>query len=290
MKFTVDETGNGVEVVDEKTPEQIAAEAAAVEKAVADKAAADAAAAEAAKTPEQKAAEVAAAQAAKEVEDKKAAENHDVRRMKRFIQRAAEAEAKALALENVVKSIGQQSNTQNQEPQRAAFNSDIEYFQAVRVYDNRRFDERIQQERISAVQRVQAQSFAQKVAEAKKELPDYDDVISDTTAQFSPEVQEAIASSPIAGHVAYELAKDPDNADYIASLPPSQAAREIGKIEARIELSRKWNVHPVAKPSAAKPPIKPVASGGEEMVEVDESKLTDAQWMDLQRKRKKVPK
>ena len=193
-----------------KTAEEIAAEqAAAVATKTPEQIAAEQAAAEVAKTPEQKAAEAEAARVAKEAEEKKVVENHDVRRMKSFMRRAAEAEAKALALETVVKGMGQ-IQPQNQEPQRANFNSDIEYYQAVRAFDNRRFDERLQQGKVEAIQQAQRQFFAQKVAEAKKELPDYDEVIADTSAQFGPEVQEAIASSPIAGHLAYELAKDPD--------------------------------------------------------------------------------
>jgi hypothetical protein len=88
----------------------------------------------------------------------------------------------------------------------------------------------------------------------------------------------------MAGDVLYYLAKNPTEALDLNGLDAYGAAREIGRIEARIELTRQ---SPSTKAvSRAPAPVKPV-QGGAEGVERDINQLSMADHMRAVRERKK---
>lgn len=70
----------------------------------------------------------------------------------------------------------------------------------------------------------------------------------------SPQVANIILESEQAVDVAYYLGKNPDVADRLEDMSPTQAAREIGRIEATLSTRK-------AKPSSAPAPIKPIGPG-----------------------------
>lgn len=73
----------------------------------------------------------------------------------------------------------------------------------------------------------------------------------------SPEVAQVILDSDRAVDVAYYIGKHPDVAERLEAMTPTQAAREIGRIEARLDQPTP------KKPPAAPNPVKPVGSGNE---------------------------
>lgn len=86
-------------------------------------------------------------------------------------------------------------------------------------------------------------------------MEDVDDIPMSLT------VQEVILASDNGPELMYELAKNPEEYARICKLPAVQAARELGKFEARISSSQdtKKETKQLTK-TKAPPPIKPVGS------------------------------
>lgn len=108
-----------------------------------------------------------------------------------------------------------------------------------------------------------ADSFATQVAEAKQQYADFDQVAFNPDVPMSAPMMDAIVTSEFAAHIAYELGKNPDEAERISKLQPIVAVREIGKIEARIAAKtsaadEKEEKEPQAAPTRAPRPPSPV--------------------------------
>ena len=276
-----------------KTPEQIAAEAAAAaaansgktpEEITAEKAAEEAAAAKAAedanKTPEQIAAEKKAADDKRAAEEAAKAENHDARRMKRLLREKFEAEARAEALQNVLTQYQQpQQQPVSAEPRRDQFQSDEEFINARVNFEMLRRDQQRQQEEHEREAARKRESFAQQAEKARETIDDFDDVVAVASVKLYPEVTDAMLDSPLSAQIAYELAKDGEKeAKRIATLPRHIAVKELGKIEARLEAAAKPPAPGApAQGTRAPAPIKPPTAGAGSTA-VPPDKLTDAEW------------
>ena len=105
-----------------------------------------------------------------------------------------------------------------------------------------------------------ANSWAEKVNEAREQHPDFMEVAFQDDVPMSQAMMEAIVTSELGAEVAYELGKNPDEAERISKLSPVAAVREIGKIEARIagKTPAAEAVEPPAAISKAPKPPSPV--------------------------------
>ncbi len=125
--------------------------------------------------------------------------------------------------------------------------------------------------------------------EAAKKLPalaDFDDVLAEAASvPISEAMHVSIFESERGPEIAYHLAKQPDEAARIAKLGPLAAAREIGKIEAK--LSSAEPAKPAAKP-LPKPPAQ--AGGGHSPSDIDlnDENLSQAGWAREFKKRLKA--
>lgn len=103
-------------------------------------------------------------------------------------------------------------------------------------------------------------TYQERVQEFKKSHKDFDRVIeSAEDITLSLTVQDTLLTSELGPQLAYELSKNVEELERINALPPFQAARELGKLEAKLSdssLSRKTEV----KVSKAPKPINPVGS------------------------------
>lgn len=92
----------------------------------------------------------------------------------------------------------------------------------------------------------------------KAEYPDFDEVVTKGAAEekwdCSPLMALAIKSSPVGGHLAYELAKNPAEATRIAKLIPVEQAYELGRLEGAVSARRVARTSPVPKVSSSAPP------------------------------------
>ena len=77
-------------------------------------------------------------------------------------------------------------------------------------------------------------AFASQVEAARKVHADYDEVVFNEDVPMSQAMHNAIVTSDHGALIAYELGKNPDEAERISKLHPIAAIREIGKIESRL--------------------------------------------------------
>lgn len=110
-----------------------------------------------------------------------------------------------------------------------------------------------------------------RVEEFKSQRPDFIEVIEEVEdVNIPPAVQELILNSDQGPALMYELAKAPDELARICSLSPLAAAREMGKLEAK--LSQKES--PQIKKTKAPPPIKPVGAKSSASIQKDPEQMS----------------
>lgn len=113
-------------------------------------------------------------------------------------------------------------------------------------------------------------SWQDSANEARTRYTDFDAVVNNQDVPIPLGVAELIWSSDYAGDVAYRLASNPQMAADIAKLPPVEAARAIGRIEAQITA-------PKPRTSSTAPePITPVKASAQ--AQRDPSKMTYAEY------------
>ena len=93
---------------------------------------------------------------------------------------------------------------------------------------------------------------------------------------------EVIADSDIGPQLAYHLAENKDAAARIAAMSPVQAARELGKIEARLTAAKD-----APKPVSKAPPPPPTLKAPEGEVDPDPEKMPIDQWLKWRNKQLK---
>lgn len=125
-------------------------------------------------------------------------------------------------------------------------------------------------------QKAQIAAFQERCKVLRAEHEDFDEVL-EAAPEISPAMQVVIVDSELGAELAYELAKHPEEITRIAKLPPIAAARELGKIEARLA---KPVTAPEPKPrttSAPKPPT-PVTGKAHVDPKVDDPDLEFAEF------------
>jgi hypothetical protein len=133
-----------------------------------------------------------------------------------------------------------------------------------------------------------ASSFKSRASEFAKTVEDYDSVVRNPQLDITKEMAEAIRDSEDGPALAYHLGKNPDIAEKIAQLSPVTAARELGKIEARLAYEReKAKEKPVVSKA---PPPPPQLAAGESASKVsttdpESDSLSDDEWVRAERKR-----
>lgn len=104
------------------------------------------------------------------------------------------------------------------------------------------------------------EGFKNKTAEFKKSTKDFDSVLSSVDdVMLQPKLQQEILSSEFGPQVMYELSKNRAELERINALSPDRIAREVAKVEAKIELAQA-NKQPstTKKITSAPAPISPV--------------------------------
>lgn len=190
--------------------------------------------------------------------------------MQRLHEEAQEAERKVKEQEARLEKAKEaaQSNTP---PKEADFQDYNEYliamgaYHAARNMDTRATKEieeaaQAEQERVKQLKERQkaelAQSWADQVEDAKTRYADFEKVVY--TAPISDSVAEMVAGSDIGADLAYYLGMHRDYAAALSRAHPIEAAREIGRLEARLSLPK-----PNLQTQAPDPvnPVKPKPTG-----------------------------
>jgi hypothetical protein len=120
--------------------------------------------------------------------------------------------------------------------------------------------------------------FRGKEADFSKSVDDYHDVVTNPSLSISQPMADVAMEMENGPEVLYYLGKNPALADEIAHLSPLSAARELGRIEAK--LSTKESGEKVSKAPAPAPKIAAVEASTKLNPSKGESdKMTDADWM-----------
>lgn len=94
-----------------------------------------------------------------------------------------------------------------------------------------------------------------RVAEARAEYEDFEEVVGKSNLKIWPEVQHALMVHKKGPDLVYHLAKNPEVAEQLAEMSPAEAVVELGVIAANLKA-------PVAQsPKPRVTPIKPVGGG-----------------------------
>jgi len=186
-------------------------------------------------------------------------------------QEAAQEREARQKLETEIAAIRQQQQPQQaksaeEKPQPSQFTDAFEYAEALADWSAeqalvRRDKEDLQRRADEAQQKV-ISNWAQKVAAAKADIPDFDDMVASSGVAVSDPIRDAILESDVGPQILYHLAKEDDLAKKIASMSPYAALREIGKLEAKFEKQPETRQSNSVGKSKAPPPISPIRNAG----------------------------
>jgi hypothetical protein len=140
---------------------------------------------------------------------------------------------------------------------------------------DRRFKEREEAQKVESRQR----SFAEKEADFAKTDPEYMSLTRDPSLTFfNGPLLEELADSESGPAVAAYLARNRDIGFQISQLPPNKMAKEVGRIEARLE-TQKATPPKVSNAPPPTPSIKGETPAFTIKADSPESdKLSDAEW------------
>lgn len=143
-----------------------------------------------------------------------------------------------------------------------------------------------QEQERQAKERTQS-SFRQREEAFSESVEDYLEVTRSENLKITPQMAEVITESEEGPALAYHLGKNEELADLISQLPPLAAARELGKLEARLIAEReKAKEKPISKAPPPTPQLD-AASASPRVSTADASGdvLDDATWFEMERKR-----
>ena len=161
-------------------------------------------------------------------------------------QRAIRAEQQLVAMQAALKAPDPSQYDDN-----AKYTADV-VKHAVKESEAERYQSEVKSARDESVD-ISKRQWQEKVIEAKEEYPDFETVAYNPQITYTPAMTEAVIAAPNSTKVAYELGKNPVEANRISRLPPFQQAMEIGRISANLSV-------PVEKKITQAPaPIKSVA-------------------------------
>lgn len=180
------------------------------------------------------------------------------------------------------------------EPDPDHFETHREYVKAVARWEAKQLQEeerqKGQKQTLEAEQAKAVSSFHDRAKSFAEKTKDYQDVLEDVDdVQVSPTVHGVILSSENGPEIAYELAKNRAEFERINRLPPIAAAREIGKIEARLAAkSSSEDKVAVKKTTNAPEPIEPVGRSRAGTIKKDISDPTISQSEYEKRRREQM--
>lgn len=175
-------------------------------------------------------------------------------------RRLADAEARLGRIKAAAQAI--------QEPKESDFPDSFEFVAAKAAFNAQKMAAQFQENEvkgeISAVEQARQiaenarlqerqNAYMAEMPEARGRYADFDQVIAVAMRSdiVSPGVANMVLESERPHDLAYHLGKNPELARAISSMNPVQAARELGRIEARLSLPR-------AQTTTAPDPIRPV--------------------------------
>lgn len=155
------------------------------------------------------------------------------------------------------------------------FSSYEDFVQAVAKNAATVAGEEIRQKAEKKDEQDRQQKVQEQYAEARKVHEDFDEVVIQPSSLPINQGMMDAAMGENLGEIMYFLAKNQSKASQIMTLPPLQAAREIGKIEAQITQKK-----PIKTKSNAPPPVTTLGGGSSDSVSDDKKSQKNlyAKW------------
>ena len=120
------------------------------------------------------------------------------------------------------------------------------------------------------------ESYRSKESEFAKTVEDYHDAINSLNAELVQGVAEAIVESDDGPALLYHLAKNREIAAQLAKLSPIAAAKELGRIEARLATERE---RAKAEKVSKAPPPPPKVEANDPAIDKDPDQMTTEEWV-----------
>lgn len=147
-----------------------------------------------------------------------------------------EAEREAAYWKQV--AAGQAQSSAQAAPQKPTPDKYDDYGEYVEALTDWKADQavakRMEQDSTRKAAETRTQTFAERQVAARAVMPDYDEVVGSSDTPIANHVGEAIMESERGPDLAYHFAKNPDALVRLNDMSPTQAAREIGKLEATL--------------------------------------------------------
>jgi hypothetical protein len=142
----------------------------------------------------------------------------------------------------------------------------------------RQVREELKREEQQREQQERVKSWKTRETEFKAKTPDYESVAH--YAPMSDAMVQVITESDIGPEIAYFLGKNLDTAQRIAQLDPVKAAREIGRIEAKLEKPPAPTPPPPRPaPVSQAPPPPPRLETSEPAIDKDPDQMSMGDWL-----------
>lgn len=151
------------------------------------------------------------------------------------------------------------------EPQRGDYSDDDQYIAALVSYRTRQevapvlaaVQQAIEAERAERARVEAVRIYHERIAAQRSEYPDFDAVTSQDLP-ISPVMADLIVASSVGPRLSYYLGSHPEECVALSKLPPIQAAKELGVLEARLSAAPTGTATQVTTRPSAPPPVKPV--------------------------------
>lgn len=177
---------------------------------------------------------------------------------KRVAELESEKEQMRARLGNDKQPETRQPEAASVKPSRAQFQNDEEYISALVRYERAEADKQEALQAEAAELKEVFDSYNRRVAEAKAEIDDFDEVVGQSV-QIPSEVVLAIREMDNGPYVAYYLGEHPEICEELVNMRPLSAVRRIERISD--ELSKKEPDSHDKKPRSTPPPPVRAVSG-----------------------------
>jgi hypothetical protein len=158
----------------------------------------------------------------------------------------------------------------------------LEQREKARIEQDQKSKLKSEHERTMKAHAERVTAFAEKTEDFHEAIAELDDI------PMSPSVAELLVSSENGPELMYELAKNKAEFERINRLYPLAAARELGKIEAKIAKASKESKPEIKKQTNAPKPIEPVGTAkGNGKKSIFDADLSQAEYERLRREQNK---
>lgn len=152
-------------------------------------------------------------------------------------------------------------------PNPEKFDTHAEYVEALTEWKveqkQKEREDKLEKSKLEAEQANVFKAHADRVKSFSEKTKDFDEVLAEVEdVPLSPTIQELIVSSENGPALMYELAKNRAEFERICKLSPLAAARELGKIESKLDANASDEKNPEPKKLTKAPkPLEPVGTG-----------------------------